>query len=67
MSLDVSPDLLAAAERGDVDNDAFVATVRDSLPYAWETVAGVVAELKRGTADFADNQVSPPDDQARGQ
>jgi hypothetical protein len=67
MSLDVTPDLLAAAERGDVDNDAFVATVRDSLPYAWETVACVVAELERGTADFADNQVPPPDDQARGQ
>jgi uncharacterized protein len=67
MSLEVSPDLLAAAERGDIDNDAFVATVRDSLPYAWETVARVVAQLKQGTASVADNQVPPPDEQARGQ
>src|SRR5688500_5595062 len=37
MSLNVSPDLLAAAERGDIDGDAFVATVRASLPYAWGT------------------------------
>jgi hypothetical protein len=67
MSLDVSPDLLAAAERGDIDDHAFVATVRESLPYAWETVARVVAQLKRERADFADNQEPPPDEQARGQ
>jgi hypothetical protein len=67
MSLNVSPDLLAAAERGDIDHDAFVATVRDSLPYAWETVARVVAWLERGAASFADNQLPPPDEQARGQ
>jgi hypothetical protein len=67
MSLDVSPDLLAAAERGDIDHDAFVATVRDSLPYAWETVARVVAQLERGAASFADNQLPPPHEQARGQ
>jgi hypothetical protein len=67
MSLDVSSDLLAAAERGDIDEDAFVATVRNSLPHAWETVARVVADLRQGTAGYADNQVPPPDEQARGQ
>jgi uncharacterized protein len=67
MSLNVSADLLAAAERGAIDNDAFVATVRESLPYAWDTVARVVAEMRQGTASYADNQVPPPDEHARGQ
>jgi hypothetical protein len=67
MSLDVSPDLLAVAERGDVDNDAFVATVRDSLPYAWETVARVVAQLEHEATSEADSGMPPPDEQARGQ
>jgi hypothetical protein len=67
MSLNVPPDLLAAAERGDVDDAAFVATVRDSLPHAWETVARVVAQLRQGTAEYADNQSPPPDEHARGQ
>jgi hypothetical protein len=67
MSLNVSPQLLATAERGDIDNDAFVATVRDSLPYAWETVSRVVTQLRQGSASYADNQVPPPDEEARGQ
>ena len=41
MSLDVSPDLLAAAERGEVDDAAFVDCVRGSLPYAWTVVSSV--------------------------
>ena len=32
MSLNVSPGLLAIAERGDVTDAAFVACVRESLP-----------------------------------
>lgn len=69
MSLDVSADLLASAERGEVDEAAFVDCVRTSLPYAWETISLLVAERAGGTTDrpFADNQVPPPDEQARGQ
>ena len=44
MSLDVSPDLLASAERGPVDEAAFVDCIRTSLPYAWETISLLVAE-----------------------
>ncbi|MGH3383891.1 MAG: SCO5389 family protein [Nocardioidaceae bacterium] len=67
MSLDVSPDLLAAAERGEIDDADFVQTVRTSLPYAWSTVARVAAQLETETADFADNQTPPPDETARGE
>jgi hypothetical protein len=67
MSLDVSPDLLATAERGDIDEADFVQTVRMSLPYAWDTITRVVGDLETGTAEFADNQTPPPDEAARGQ
>src|SRR6266496_2941472 len=70
MSLDVKPALLAQAEQGEVDHAEFVACVRDSLPYAWATISALVAELERGgnrERPFADNQVPPPSEQARGQ
>jgi len=54
MSLTVSPDLLAAAERGEVTDAEFVECVRTSLPYAWEVVSAVAAGLKAG-GDFADS------------
>ncbi|MBS2537050.1 hypothetical protein KGQ20_30260 [Catenulispora sp. NF23] len=67
MSLDVSPQLLAQAEAGDVDPAAFVETVRTSLPYAYEMVASLARDLKAGAAEFADNQVPPPSEAERGQ
>lgn len=67
MSLDVAPALLAQAEQGEVDQAEFVACVRDSLPYAWAVINGVVAELEGGGRPFADNQTPPPSEQARGQ
>lgn len=68
MSLDVKPELLEQAETGEVSEADFVDCVRTSLPYAWETIGGLVAELEAGVArPFADNQVPPPDEQARGQ
>jgi hypothetical protein len=69
VSLDVSPDLLASAELGEVDEAAFVDCIRTSLPFAWETISLLVAERAAGAPDrpFVDNQVPPPDEQARGQ
>ncbi|GAB3802712.1 SCO5389 family protein [Micromonospora zhanjiangensis] len=67
MSLTVSPDLLAAAERGPVDDAAFVDCVRQSLPYAWQTVSRVVADLDSAGGPFADNAVPPPTEADRGQ
>ena len=67
MSLDVSPDLLAAAESGDVTDEAFVACVRASLPYAWEVISSVAADLEVGGGDVADHEVPPPGEAERGQ
>ncbi len=68
MSLDVTPDLLESAKRGEIEEADFIQCVRASLPYAWETISLLVAEFRvNAPAAFADNQVPPPDEQARGQ
>jgi hypothetical protein len=67
MSLDVSPELLIQAQRGEIDDAAFVDCIRTSLPYAWDLISGLVARYQVDGGDFADNQVPPPDEQARGQ
>lgn len=67
MSLDVSPDLLAAAERGAVSDDEFVACVRTSLPYAWEVISSVAADLEVSGSTMADHEVPPPSEAERGQ
>ena len=67
MSLAVPADLLDRAQRGEVDDAAFLDCVRSSLPYAWGVISGLIADLDAGEAQFADNQVPPPDETARGQ
>jgi hypothetical protein len=67
MSLDVPTDLLERAEHGEVTDAEFVACVRDSLPYAWQVISGVVADLHADTAAFADNTTPPPSETERGQ
>jgi hypothetical protein len=67
MSLDVSPQLLAQAEAGEVDPAAFLETVRTSLPYAYGLVEGLAKELAAGARPFADNLTPPPSEAERGQ
>jgi hypothetical protein len=67
MSLAVPADLLEQAQRGEVGDEAFLECVRSSLPYAWSVIAGLVTDLDAGEAQFADNQLPPPDEAARGQ
>jgi hypothetical protein len=70
MSLDVSPDLLAAAERGEVSDEQFADCVRTSLPYAWHLVSDLSTRLHvdgGAEAGFVDNVTPPPDERARGQ
>jgi hypothetical protein len=69
MSLTVSADLLAAAEAGTLDEDAFLDCVRTSLPYAYDLVGELAAGLptaRQAGQSFVDNQ-TPPDDAAQGQ
>jgi hypothetical protein len=67
MSLAVPSVLLDQAQRGEVDDAAFLDCVRTSLPYAWDLVTGLITDLEAGGGEFADNQVPPPDEEARGQ
>ncbi len=67
MSLNVPNELVAAAERGHVDDRAFLACVRDSLPYAYGLVESLANKLPADGRDFVDNLAPPPDEQARGQ
>jgi hypothetical protein len=67
MSLDVAPQLLKQAERGEVNEAEFAETVAASLPYAHTMVEKLAAELHADPAkQFADNQVAPTDAE-RGQ
>jgi hypothetical protein len=67
MSLAVPADLLDRAQNGEVDDAAFLGCVAASLPYAWDLIAGLITDLEAGDGEFADNQVPPPDEAARGQ
>lgn len=67
VSLDVSDDLLAHAEAGEIDSANFLATVRKSLPYAYDMVERLAAAAGSDERGFADN-VTPPETEAeRGQ
>jgi len=67
MSLAVPADLLEQAHGGEVDDAAFLDCVRTSLPYAWDVITGLITDLAASGSEFADNQVPPPDETARGQ
>jgi hypothetical protein len=67
MSLDVPAELLERARHGHVDEAAFLGTVRASLPYAYDLIAGLAAGLGASAAAFADNQVPPGSEAERGQ
>ena len=67
MSLDVPNSLMDAAERGAIDEQQFVGCVRDSLPYAWQLISGLVVQLHVEGGEYAANHTPPPDERARGQ
>jgi hypothetical protein len=69
MSLDVPTALLERAEAGPVGDAEFVASVRDSLPYAWQIVSGVAGELAAAdpAVEYADHATPPPSEAHRGQ
>ncbi|HEX6555100.1 MAG TPA: SCO5389 family protein [Ktedonobacteraceae bacterium] len=67
MSLTVPTSLLEQAEAGDIRPDDFLQCIKDSLPYAWQLIEGLVGRLNSSTGSFVDNKVPPPDEQARGQ
>lgn len=67
MSLNVSKTLLQQAAAGEVDEGAFVETIRQSLPYAWGIVEKLAYSLYQEGEEWANYGVAPPNEQARGQ
>jgi hypothetical protein len=67
MSLTVPAALLEQAQIGEISSTDFLLCIKDSLPYAWQLLEGLADRLKQSDAAFVDNQVPPPNEQARGQ
>jgi hypothetical protein len=67
MSLTVPAGLHEQARHGEVDDAAFLDCIATSLPYAWDVISGLITKLETGGQEFADNQVPPPGEAARGQ
>jgi hypothetical protein len=67
VSLDVPTALLERAESGEVSDAEFVDCVRQSLPYAWQVISQVAADLRDEGGEFADHAVPPPSEAHRGQ
>lgn len=67
MSLTVSPTLVEQAQKGAISQADFLACIRSSLPYAWHLIEELATRLTQSQTQFVDNQVSPPNEQARGQ
>ncbi|MGC8711864.1 MAG: SCO5389 family protein [Leptodesmis sp.] len=67
MSLNVSEALIQQAAAGEVDEPAFVETIRQSLPYAWNIVEKLSYSIQQEGEEWANHAVAPPNEQARGQ
>ena len=50
-----------------MDDAAFLDSVAASLPYARNLITGLITDLEADGGEFADNQVPPPDVEARNQ
>ncbi|HZO70700.1 MAG TPA: SCO5389 family protein [Ktedonobacteraceae bacterium] len=67
MSLTVPAPLLEQAQAGEIQPQDFLVCIKNSLPYAWQLIEELAGRLSQTTASFVDNQIPPPDEQARGQ
>ncbi|MEV4257157.1 SCO5389 family protein [Spirillospora sp. NPDC049652] len=67
MSLNVSPELLAKAEAGKVEQDEFIKCVADSLPFAWAMVTRLVEEMRSTDAESVQNTRVPETEEEWGQ
>lgn len=69
MSLDVPEALQRRAAAGTVDDEEFLACVRESLPYAWRVVSEVADRLAEADpkTEYVDHTTPPPSGAHRGQ
>ncbi|MGD1930739.1 MAG: SCO5389 family protein [Leptolyngbyaceae cyanobacterium] len=67
MSLNVSASLIQQAEADRINPDAFVDSIRESLPYAWNIVDKLAHSIHQEGMAWDNYAVAPPSEQARGQ
>ena len=67
MSLTVSASLIQQAEADQVDDSAFVDSIRESLPYAWKIAEKLAHSIHQEGMEWANYAIAPPSEQARGQ
>lgn len=67
MSLNISTELLQQAQAGQVDEQAFVESIKESLPYAFGVVESLAKRLAQGEAQWVEHSVPPPNEQDRAQ
>ncbi len=67
MSLNISSELMKQAQTGQVDEEAFVESIKQSLPYAFGVVENLAKRLARGEAEWVEHSVPPPSEQDRAQ
>ena len=67
MSLNVSASLIQQAEADCINPDAFVDSIRESLPYAWNIVEKLAHSIHQEGMGWDYYAVAPPSEQARGQ
>jgi hypothetical protein len=67
MSLNISSELMKQAQTGEVDEEAFVESIKQSLPYAFGVVENLAKRLARGEAEWVEHSVPPPSEQDRAQ
>lgn len=67
MSLNITPELLKQAQEGEVNQEAFIDSIRQSLPYAFGIVEDLAKRLAQGEAEWVEHSVPPPTEQDRAQ
>jgi hypothetical protein len=67
MSLNVPATMIEQAKEGEVRLNDFLQCIKESLPYAWQLIEGLAGKLATSDTAFVDNQVPPPNEEARGQ
>ncbi|NEQ13509.1 MAG: hypothetical protein F6K44_06340 [Moorea sp. SIO3E2] len=67
MSLNITPELLKQAQEGEVNQEAFIESIRQSLPYAFGIVEDLAKRLAEGEAEWVEHSVPPPTEQDRAQ
>ena len=67
MSLNISSEMIEQAQAGQVNEEDFVESIKESLPYAYGVVESLAKRLAQGEAQWVQHAISPPSEADRAQ